>query len=739
MKMRSKCRLWWPKHLSSTEPSSSTILFGWFISSSASLDIVVAFAYDDVSLSPTQSGLQGILRETNGNLPVFLQDKCVFSMLGHCAAGFSSNGQLPRVGVEVGNHINSSHGGICPSGRQDIFGEKYRRLSCGCLKLDGFLEQSRLASIESNNWIQLVYGSQENSGRKIKWIPQLHHIHQNQQIVSHFNLHVIFYETPEFGGHHFSLGFWSSTEQLKTPLKKPKWVEELHQKQPLLDLDTVILAINSATAAKLFFERCVRSEGSTIRFPIVCMFFTFTWQLLAVSMASLSTILYIILQFLHVFFSYGSHSWVYIKLGKVFSNTWKNVQIRCCQVFYWPIFLQDNGLRSQSCVEYAEKAALHRHSMWSSVAVDVLLGNLLGVALLVHAESACLWVSHFASDITNYWLRTGCVWLMGVPAGFKLNTELAGVLGMISLNAIQIWSTLWFFAGFLFIYFIKGLAISGLLFGLTTPAALIIDMILLATLHVSTLHWLVSLLYSQQIQAIAALWRLFRGRKWNPLRQRFDSYDYTVEQHIVGSLLFTPLLLLLPTTSVFYIFFTIINTTISFICIIIEIMISVIHATPYTKIFLWLVRPRRFPLGMWFEVISCQSNTSDSMEIGCLDDIGSPSEKSQQTMDRSRSRSSILVSFLHSNFLNIGQIVWPHYRYVFSAVSRSFVASSAYGVLTGKCIQSTLGTGLPSRMPWIFIPYKEYWYLCRDSVLGCKADCDCHVFQQSNNTKSDLI
>lgn len=167
-------------------------------------------------------------------------------------------------------------------------------------------------------------------------------------------------------------------------------------------------------------------------------------------------------------------------------------------------------LRSTSCVEYEEKAALQKHSVWSSVAVDVFLGNLIGLALLFHAESACFWVLRFVNNITNNLLRSGCVWLMGVPAGFKLNTELARVLGMISLNAIQIWSTIWVFLGFLFIYVIKGLAIFGIIFGVTIPAALIIDMIALATVHVSTLHWLMSLLYSQQIQAIAALWRLFR-------------------------------------------------------------------------------------------------------------------------------------------------------------------------------------------------------------------------------------
>ena len=99
---------------------------------------------------------------------------------------------------------------------------------------------------------------------------------------------------------------------------------------------------------------------------------------------------------------------------------------------------------------------------------------------------------------------------VAAPRLVKLNTELAGVFGMISLNAIQIWSTLWIFIGFLFIYFIKGLALLGILFGATSPAALIIDMVSIATLHVSTLHWAISLLYSWQIQALAALWRLFR-------------------------------------------------------------------------------------------------------------------------------------------------------------------------------------------------------------------------------------
>ncbi|GFY96170.1 N-acetylglucosaminyl transferase component family protein [Actinidia rufa] len=233
------------------------------------------------------------------------------------------------------------------------------------------------------------------------------------------------------------------------------------------------MAVNSANSAKLCFERLLGSERSTVW----CI--TLTRQLLAMFIASWSTFFYIIFRFLHVLLSSGSQSWMYMTLGK------KAIAFHDSHEFH--LFV-----RSQSCVEFSEKAALHKHSMWSSVATEILLVYAFGIALFFHAESVCLWASNSANNSTNYLLRNGCVWLMGVPAGFKLNTELARVLGMLSLNAIQIWSTLWFFVGSVFIYFVKGLAILGVLFGVTTPAALIVDMILLATLRVSTLHWLVS-------------------------------------------------------------------------------------------------------------------------------------------------------------------------------------------------------------------------------------------------------
>ncbi|CAN4106626.1 unnamed protein product [Withania somnifera] len=634
----------------------------------------------------THMNLERVLQGINRKMPVLLQDKTNFSLLGYYAADFSSYGQLLMVSGKGNKYINSSSKKTCLCAEQHAPERKRGRWKCGCHKLDTVLEQCRAFSLKNNIWAQIVCDSSQAVSRKLELISKVHHIHMQGEAVFQLDVHVVFYGIPVLGGHHYSLGFQSSSETVTNHCKKPEWVKDLNRKQPYLDMDAVILSINTANASKVFTESSNSAKRSRVRFHFFCTFSILTWQLLAVFVASFSTIFYFILQSFHVCLIHVSHSYIYIALEKVFCNTCKNLEIRCYQLLYWPVILKDCGLMSQSCVEYAEKAALRGHSMWASLVVDLLLGNFLGIILWSRARAACL------------------------------NTELAGVFGTISLIATQIWSTLWWLLGFFLIHLIKVVAVFGSLFGLTAAAALTIDTISLATTHVSALQWLLTLLYSWQIQAVDALWRLFRGRKWNPLRQRLDSYAYSVEQHVVGSLLFTPLLLLLPTTSLFYIFFTIMKTTISFVCIAIQFVISIIHATPYIKIFFWFMRRKRFPSGLWFEIVLCQRNATNSAEVESGDKTASGSENPRCC------KSAVLVSFLLSNFLSLRQVVWPHYRNVLSDVSRSSIAFSAYGVLTGKRTPSAPKIGLLPRIPRISIPYKEYWRLCHEAVLGCRKD-----------------
>ncbi|KAL6534646.1 hypothetical protein OROGR_013321 [Orobanche gracilis] len=623
MGRKRKFRLWWPSNLFSQTSPVSSFLFGWFIPSSEdSFDVMVAFACDEPKLTSSVGpglDLQEIIERTNNNMPAFLQEKSQFWLLGHCEADASCNGELVKCGNDVYNYINSTsdrHVNTCTSDHVEW--------NCGCSKHEGIFEQVRIAALESI-WIRLLYGHFGTNNRRVLVIPKLDHLHLNSEIVSHLDLHVILYEVPTFGGHHYSMCIDSPLNLVPSTYKKPKWFEDRHQKNTHLVMDTVIQAMNSANAAQMFFDGHHHAK-SGFQFLIVRKISTFTWKLFAVC---------------------------------------------------------DQRTRDWLCVGFAEKATFHKHSMWSNVMVDILLGNTFGIPLWFMAEPACLSVSNFAHDFTNDWLRTGCVWLMGNPAGFKLNTELAGVLGMICLNAIQIWSTLWIFMGFFFVYLTKGLALCGIIFGLTSAAALIVDVISLATMHVLTLHFFLSLIYSTQIQALAALWRLFRGKKGNPLRHRLDSYDYTVEQQVVVSLLFTPILLLLPTTSAFYIFFTILYTFVSFVCIVLENAISFIHSTPYAKLFIWLKRRARFPCGIWLELRLCQRS-----ETGAVSGSNVFHGELQKTAYASSNcESTILVSFLHSNYLNLGEIVSPHYRFFYSSFSRSSIGSAAHGLITGRRLQ----------------------------------------------------
>lgn len=72
-------------------------------------------------------------------------------------------------------------------------------------------------------------------------------------------------------------------------------------------------------------------------------------------------------------------------------------------------------------------------------------------------------------------------------------------------------------------------------------------------------------LYGVQVRGLISLWRLFIGRKQNPLRHRVDSCQYSHHQLFIGTLAFTILLFLLPTTMLYYAVFTTVSSTILYV------------------------------------------------------------------------------------------------------------------------------------------------------------------------------
>lgn len=189
-----------------------------------------------------------------------------------------------------------------------------------------------------------------------------------------------------------------------------------------------------------------------------------------------------------------------------------------------------------------------------------VLDSLLGIAVMAFimysmcADDIAHFVIHWADDTAEN-LNDLIHWLMGAPAGLKLNAQLTGYLGHFFLYHIYLWK------GYLSVlrpvlgWVVWCAACSGLS-GVTMQFCLVQDILSMLTVHIYCFYVYAARIYSLQVYALSSLWRLFRGKKWNVLRLRVDSALYNIDQLFVGTLLFTVLLFLLPTTALYYFVFT---------------------------------------------------------------------------------------------------------------------------------------------------------------------------------------
>jgi phosphatidylinositol N-acetylglucosaminyltransferase subunit Q len=92
--------------------------------------------------------------------------------------------------------------------------------------------------------------------------------------------------------------------------------------------------------------------------------------------------------------------------------------------------------------------------------------------------------------------------------------------------------------------------------GATLIFALLSDLLSFSASHISLLYSVSSRIYFWQFNILASTFNLFRGRRYNPLRVRVDAAQYDLDQTLIGTIVFTLLLFLLPTIAAYYILFS---------------------------------------------------------------------------------------------------------------------------------------------------------------------------------------
>lgn len=224
----------------------------------------------------------------------------------------------------------------------------------------------------------------------------------------------------------------------------------------------------------------------------------------------------------------------------------------------------------------------------SSITFDVILGILLTLFITTFFDKS-KWLNwgfnkmeRLAENVEEL-IKI----LIAMPAGLKLNRPLNTALGTFFLYHIHIWKTYIVLLRPFLILTLDVLAFSGL-FGASFMLALLSDLLSAATVHIYCFYGYAARLHGFQLSGLIALWRLFRGKKWNNLKRRVDSHQYGSDQLFIGSVCFTTLFFLSPTILLYYVVFFTLRIAILSIQLVIKFIIKCLVYFPTYGIVSWI-------------------------------------------------------------------------------------------------------------------------------------------------------
>lgn len=139
-----------------------------------------------------------------------------------------------------------------------------------------------------------------------------------------------------------------------------------------------------------------------------------------------------------------------------------------------------------------------------------------------------------------------------------------------------------------------------------------IDLLNILTFHIVWFYQTSARIYQKQIAVIKSLFQLFRGKKYNVLRNRVDTVDnytqpnefFEVDRLLLGTLLFMILILLLPTVFSFYLTFFIIRLLNILLLNFLENLLIIVNFVPIFVMLLKLKNSSRLQGGVTFDIIS---------------------------------------------------------------------------------------------------------------------------------------
>lgn len=231
------------------------------------------------------------------------------------------------------------------------------------------------------------------------------------------------------------------------------------------------------------------------------------------------------------------------------------------------------------------------------LALDMVLGLSLVLWLFFTDSGAQFymaswnWMAHYVSD-AQAWVERTVRWLMGWPAGLKLNENLDNAIGnsflWVSKVHLKALSQVTFDAArLLLILLLSAVGLSGqpCVFG---------DVVRYVCFgNICLCSYAVRRLYRTFVQVLISLWRLFRGNKFNPLRRRVDTCVYTLDELFVGTLTFVIACYLVPSVAAYHYFFSVCMYCADIIEAVLWLVYACVFSFPVVPLFLWVFSPSK--------------------------------------------------------------------------------------------------------------------------------------------------
>ncbi|KAG9318271.1 N-acetylglucosaminyl transferase component-domain-containing protein [Chiua virens] len=252
----------------------------------------------------------------------------------------------------------------------------------------------------------------------------------------------------------------------------------------------------------------------------------------------------------------------------------------------------------------------HYNSIWV-ILNDLIIGLAFRQFLCQNRDALNAMVADGLENTLAVRVQQVLVWLDSWPAGLKLNTELSrfyshGFIGLItgwtskraacpSLTIAHFTIIELLHRGLSLLPAVSFLVETASLLGMTMTLSLSLDLISVLTAHLHACYFISSTIYRQVLLLIGSLWNLFRGRRYNILRNRTDPWDYDVDQLLLGTILFTLAAHLFPTIVVYYTFFALMRLGVIVLYASCETLLAFMNHFPLFALMLRGKDPQRLP------------------------------------------------------------------------------------------------------------------------------------------------